>query len=53
MRYIDNFYLPMVEPVKYLYEKGFTVYVISGTELTTTCAIVANSPTADYVFLRM
>ena len=42
MRYIDNFYLPMVELVKYLYENGFTIYVISGTERTTTRAIVAN-----------
>ncbi len=49
MRYIDNFYLPMVELVKYLYENGFTIYVISGTERTTTRAIVANSPIKDYV----
>ena len=49
MRYIDNFYLPMVELVKYLYENGFTIYVISGTERTTTRAIVANSPIADFV----
>lgn len=49
MRYIDNFYLPMVELVKYLYENGFTVWVISGTERTTTRAIVANSPIRDYV----
>ena len=49
MRYIDNFYLPMVELVKYLYDNGFTIYVISGTERTTTRAIVANSPIADYV----
>ena len=49
MRYIDNFYLPMVELVKYLYENGFTLYVISGTERTTTRAIVANSPIKDYV----
>ncbi|MBO6157959.1 MAG: haloacid dehalogenase-like hydrolase [Firmicutes bacterium] len=49
MRYIDNFYLPMVELVKYLYENGFTIYVISGTERTTTRAIVANSPIAEYV----
>ena len=44
MRYIDNFYIPMVEVVKYLYDNGFTIYVISGTERTTTRAIVANSP---------
>ncbi|MBQ9511064.1 MAG: haloacid dehalogenase-like hydrolase [Clostridia bacterium] len=49
MRYIDNFYLPMVELVKYLYENDFTIYVISGTERTTTRAIVANSPIKDYV----
>ena len=49
MRYIDNFYLPMVEVVRYLYENQFTVYVISGTERTTTRAIVANSPIKDYV----
>ena len=49
MRYLDNFYLPMVEVVKYLYENGFTIYVISGTERTTTRAIVANSPIKDYV----
>ena len=49
MRYSDNFYLPMVELVKYLYDNGFTIYVISGTERTTTRAIVANSPIKDYV----
>ncbi|MDO5133044.1 MAG: HAD family hydrolase [Eubacteriales bacterium] len=49
MRYIDNFYLPMAELVKYLYENNFTIYVISGTERTTTRAIVANSPIKDYV----
>lgn len=49
MRYIDNFYLPMVEIVKFLYENCFTVYVVSGTERTTTRAIVANSPIKDYV----
>ncbi len=49
MRYIDNFYLPMVELVKYLYDNGFTIYVISGTERTTTRAIVANSPIKEYV----
>ncbi|MBQ3355939.1 MAG: haloacid dehalogenase-like hydrolase [Oscillospiraceae bacterium] len=49
MRYIDNFYLPMVELVKYLYDNGFTIYVISGTERTTTRAIVASSPIRDYV----
>lgn len=49
MRYIDNFYFPMVEVVKYLFENGFTIYVISGTERTTTRAIIANSPVRDYV----
>lgn len=49
MRYIDGFYLPMVELVKYLYENDFTIYVVSGTERTTTRAIVDNSPIADYV----
>ena len=49
MRYIDNFYLPMVEVVKFLYENGFDIWVISGTERTTTRAIVANSPIKDYV----
>ena len=49
MRYIDGFYLPMVELVQYLYENDFTIYVISGTERTTTRAIVANSPISDYV----
>ena len=49
MRYIDNFYLPMVELVHYLYDNGFTIYVISGTERTTTRAIVANSPIKYYV----
>ena len=49
MRYIDNFYLPMVELVRFLYENDFTVYVISGTERTTTRAIIANSPIKDYV----
>ena len=49
MRYIDGFYLPMVEVVRYLFENGFTIYVISGTERTTTRAIVANSPISGYV----
>jgi len=52
MRYIDGFYLPMVELVKYLYDNGFTIYVISGTERTTTRAIIANSPIKDYVTLN-
>ena len=49
MRYIDGFYLPMVEVVRYLYENDYTIYVISGTERTTTRAIVANSPISEYV----
>jgi hypothetical protein len=49
MRYIDGFYLPMVELVEYLYDNGFTIYVVSGTERTTTRAIVANSPIKEYV----
>lgn len=49
MRYIDNFYLPMAELVRYLHENDFTIYVISGTERTTTRAIVANSPIRDCV----
>ncbi|MBQ9035967.1 MAG: haloacid dehalogenase-like hydrolase [Erysipelotrichaceae bacterium] len=52
MRYIDNCYLPMVELVKYLYENDFTIWVISGTERTTTRAIVANSPLKDYVTMN-
>ena len=49
MRYIDGFYLPMVEVVKYLYDNDFTIYVVSGTERTTSRAIVANSPISEYV----
>ena len=49
MRYKDCFYLPMVELVKYLYDNDFTVYVVSGTERTTSRAIVANSPISKYV----
>jgi phosphoserine phosphatase len=49
MKYIDGFYLPMVEVVKYLYDNDFTIYVVSGTERTTTRAIVANSPICEYV----
>ena len=39
----------MVELVQYLYENDFTIYVISGTERTTTLAIIANSPLGEYV----
>ena len=49
MRYIDNMYLPMAELVRFLYENGFTIYVISGTERTTSRAIIENSPIGDYV----
>ena len=49
MRYIDNFYLPMVEVVHYLFLNDFTIYIISGTERTTTRAIIANSPISEYV----
>lgn len=49
MRYIDGFYLPMVEVVKFLYDNGFTIYVVSGTERTTTRATIDNSPIKDYV----
>lgn len=49
MRYIDGFYLPMAELVEYLYDNDFTIYVISGTERTTSRAIIANSPISDYV----
>lgn len=49
MRYIDGFYLPMTEVVKYLYDNDFTIYVVSGTERTTTRAIVDNSPISEYV----
>ena len=49
MRYLDNVYLPMAELVKYLYENEFTIYVISGTERTTTRAVVMNSILKGYV----
>ena len=49
MRYIDNVYLPMAELVEYLYDNGFEIWVISGTERTTTRAIVANSPISQFV----
>ena len=49
MRYIDGFYLPMAEVVKYLYENGYTIYVVSGTERTTSRAIIDNSPISEYV----
>jgi phosphoserine phosphatase len=39
----------MVELVKYLYDNDFKIYVVSGTERTTTRAIIANSPIKDYV----
>ena len=49
MRFIDGFYLPMSELVEYLYDNDFTIYVISGTERTTSRAIVDNSPIKDFV----
>lgn len=49
MKYSDGFYRPMVEVVKYLYDNDFTIYVISGTERTTTRALIANSPISEYV----
>ena len=49
MKYGEGFYLPMTEVVKYLYDNGFTIYVISGTERETSRAIIANSPIKDYV----
>ena len=49
MRYIDNFYLPMAQLIEYLYDNDFTIWVISGTERTTTRAIIANSPIKDFV----
>ena len=49
MRYIDGFYLPMVQLVQYLFDNGFEIWVVSGTERTTTRAIVANSPIRDCV----
>lgn len=49
MRYRDCCYLPMVEVVKYLHDNGFTIWVISGTERTTSRAIMANSPLHEYV----
>ena len=49
MRYNNCCYLPMVELVQYLDENDFTVYVISGTERTTTRAIIAGTPLKDYI----
>jgi phosphoserine phosphatase len=49
MKYIDNMYLPMAELVQYLYDNDFTIYVISGTERTTSRAIIGNSPIKDCV----
>ncbi len=49
MKFKEAFFRPMVELVKYLYENDFTIYVVSGTERTTTRAIVANSPLANYI----
>ena len=49
MHYNDCCYLPMAELVQYLYENEFTIYVISGTERTTSRAIIANTPLKEYV----
>ena len=49
MRYFDGLYLPMAQIVKYLYDNDYTIYVVSGTERTTSRAIIANSPISDYV----
>ena len=49
MKYNEGAYLPMVELVKYLYDNKFTIYVISGTERTTTRAVVDCSPYSEYV----
>ena len=39
LKYEDLFYKPMLEVVTYLQDKGFTVFVVSGTD-TQTCRIV-------------
>ncbi|MCR4605604.1 MAG: haloacid dehalogenase-like hydrolase [Eubacterium sp.] len=49
MTYFDGAYMPMVELVEYLYDNNFTIYVVSGTERTTSRAIIANSPFAKFV----
>ena len=49
MKYHDGLYLPMGELVKYLYDNDFTIYVISGTERTTSRAIIAHTVIKDYV----
>ena len=49
MRYFDGAYLPMVELIEYLYDEGFAIYVVSGTETTTVRAVVDNSPYKKYV----
>ncbi|MBO6108276.1 MAG: haloacid dehalogenase-like hydrolase, partial [Eubacterium sp.] len=49
MRYSECAYLPMVEAVQYLYDNDFTIYVVSGTERTTSRAIIDNSLFSDYV----
>ncbi|MBR6229114.1 MAG: haloacid dehalogenase-like hydrolase [Eubacterium sp.] len=49
MRYCDGYFLPMLEIVKYLSENDFTIYVSSGTERTTTRAILAQSPLGQYI----
>ena len=49
MKYSDGAYLPMVEVVKYLYDNGFTIWAITGTERTTVRAVIANSPYSEYI----
>ena len=49
MRYCDGFFLPMAELVEYLYENGFSIYVVSGGERTITRAMVDQSPIGAYV----
>jgi hypothetical protein len=49
MKYGEGCYLPMVEVVKYLYDNGFTIWAITGTERTTVRAVIANSPYSEYI----
>ena len=44
-----SYYLALIVGLAYLYNNGFEIWVISGTERTTTRAIVANSPISEYV----
>lgn len=49
MKYGDCCYLPMAEVVKYLHDNGFAIWVVSGTERTTTRAIMDHTPIAEYI----